>query len=91
MAAVTAVLSERDRRLLFEVAFEATPEGKWEEAESCLDVLRLRKVEEELADVQRQLESGPAARAPGDNGEMRRLLQRKLELQLRRRLAEPAR
>jgi hypothetical protein len=88
MAAVAPALDDRDRRLLFEIAFEATFEARWEEAESCLDVLRLRKVEEELVAVQRQLESQPVSQGPGHSDELRRLLMRKMEL--RRRLAELA-
>jgi DNA primase len=49
-----------DRRLLFEIIFEPSAEPKWEEAESCLSVLRRRKLESELAEVQRQFESNPA-------------------------------
>jgi DNA primase len=63
-----------DRRLLFEIIFEPSSEPRWEEAESCLSVLRRRKLETELADVQRQIESSPAA------AELRQLLGRKQKL-----------
>ena len=79
-------LEERDRRLLFEIAFESGAPPTWEEAESCLAVLRRRRAEEELSAVQKQIESFAAAAGAG--GEMRRLLERKQEL--RRRLDPPA-
>jgi DNA primase len=82
-AALANTLDEKDRRLLFEIVFEPAAEPTWEEAESCLRVLRRRQAEEELAAVQKQIEQRPAA--PGD-GELRRLLARKQEL--RQRLAE---
>ena len=55
--ALAQSLEGQDRRLLFEIAFEGHRAAEWAEAESCLDVLRLRKAEEELAAVQRQLEA----------------------------------
>ncbi len=73
-AALGETLEEKDRRLLFEVVFEPAAEPTWEEAESCLAVLRRRKVEAELAQVQRQIEAQPAP------AELRRLLARKQEL-----------
>jgi DNA primase len=76
---VAAALEERDRRLLYEILFEETSELTWEEAESCVDALRHRQAEKQLADVQRSIEANPAA------PEMRDLLQRKQELM--RRLA----
>ena len=82
-AALANTLDEKDRRLLFEIVFEPAAEPTWEEAESCLRVLKRRQAEEELATVQKQIEERPAA--PGDD-ELRRLLARKQEL--RRRLAE---
>lgn len=74
-AALTAVLEERDRRVLFEVLFEPSAEATWEEAESCLGVLRSRYVEQELAELQKKIE----AQAPPE--ELTRLLVRRLELQ----------
>jgi len=82
-AALARALEEKDRRLLFEILFEPAAETSWDEAESCLGVLKRRQVEIELAAVQKQIESQPAA-PPGD--ELRRLLVRKQEL--RRRLAD---
>jgi thioredoxin-like negative regulator of GroEL len=88
-AELASALEDRDRRLLFEIAFETAAPPTWEEAESCLAVLRRRRAEEELATVQKQIESFAAAAAAGAGGELRRLLERKQEL--RRRLEPPAR
>jgi DNA primase len=76
---VAAVLDERDRRLLFEILFEEANEPTWEEAMSCIEALRNRQAERELADVQRSIEANPTA------PEMRGLLEKKQELM--RRLA----
>jgi hypothetical protein len=62
-------------------------ETSWEEAESCLEVLRRRKSEEELAAVQRQIEA--CGSGTGDSGEHLRELQTRY-LELRRRLASAA-
>jgi DNA primase len=80
VAAVAQGLGERDRRVLLEIAFESAPDGGWEEAQSCLEVLQRRRMEEELAAVQREIEAQPAA-----GSDLRRLLARKQEL--RQRLA----
>jgi hypothetical protein len=61
--------------VLFETLFEVSAEATWEEAESCLAVLRSRPMEQELAELQRKIES----QAPAD--ELNRLLARRLELQ----------
>jgi DNA primase len=74
-SAFAEALDERDRRVLFEIFFESFSEHTWEEAESCLGVLRSRRVEQELAELQKQLESNPAAT------ELRRIITRRLELQ----------
>jgi DNA primase len=87
-AELALALDERDRRLLFEIAFESAAPPTWEEAESCLAVLRRRRAEEELSAVQTQIESFAAAAGAGAGGELRRLLERKQEL--RRRLDPPA-
>jgi DNA primase len=79
-AEIGALLEERDRRVFFEILFEEANEGTWEEAESCMEALRCRQVEQELAQVQREIESSPSAEA------MRGLLARKQEL-LKRRAA----
>jgi DNA primase len=88
-AELALALEDRDRRLLFEIAFESAAPPSWEEAESCLAVLRRRRAEEELSAVQKQIESFAAAAGAGAGGELRRLLERKQEL--RRRLDPPAR
>jgi hypothetical protein len=72
-------LDERERRLFYEILFEEASEPTWEEALSCLDTLRHRQAEKELADVQRSIEASPAG------PELRNLLTRKQELM--RRLA----
>jgi DNA primase len=82
-ATLAANLEERDRRVLFETLFEASAEATWEEAESCLAVLRSRPVERELAELQRKIE----AQAPVED--LNRLLARRLELQ--KKLAAAAR
>jgi DNA primase len=87
-AELALALEDRDRRLLFEIAFESGAPPTWPEAESCLAVLRRRRAEEELSAVQKQIESFAAAAGAGAGGELRRLLERKQEL--RRRLDPPA-
>ena len=81
-------LQDYDRRLLFEIAFENGAEASWEEAESCLEVLRRRKSEEELASMQRQMEECARSKTGTDTDEFRALQVRFLEL--RRRLAKAA-
>jgi DNA primase len=72
---IATSLEDRDRRLLFEVLFEKPQEATWEAAESCLAVLRSRPVEQELADLQKKIES----QTPPED--LNRLLSRRLELQ----------
>src|ERR1700737_3042000 len=76
---VASALEERDRRLLYEILFEETSELTWEEAQRCMEALRHRQAEKQLADVQRSIEANPAA------PELRDLLQKKQDLM--RRLA----
>ena len=84
-ATLALALEDRDRRLLFEIAFETAAPPTWEEAGSCLAVLRRRRVEEELSAVQKQIESLAAAASAAAGSELRRLLERKQEL--RRKLS----
>ncbi len=74
---VAAMLEERDRRLFFEILFEEAMEPTWEEAESCLETLRKRQVERELAEVQRGIEANPSG------ADLKTLLTRKQELMKR--------
>jgi DNA primase len=74
-AAIASELGDRDRQLLFEIVFDSSSEAAWEEAESCLSVLRNRRVEQELFELQKQIESKPPAE------ELSRLLKRRIELQ----------
>jgi DNA primase len=74
-----ASLEERDRKMFYEILFEDSSEPTWEEAQSCLETLRHRQAEKELADVQRSIEASPAG------PELRGLLERKQTLM--RRLA----
>jgi DNA primase len=71
---IGALLEERDRRLFFEILFEPAQEGSWEEAESCLEALHRRQIEQELQRVQRDIEALPAGQS------LRELLGRKQEL-----------
>jgi DNA primase len=71
---IGALLPERERRMFFEILFEEAQEGSWEEAESCLEALREKQVERELAQVQREIESCPAGAG------LKELLARKQEL-----------
>ena len=82
--AIAPKLEDKDRRHLLALAFKSGPEASWEEAESCLEVLRRRKSEEELASVQRQIEACAGSGSSGDAEQLRALQERKLEL--RRRL-----
>jgi DNA primase len=47
-------LEEKDRRLLFEIAFGGTLETTWEEAEDCLRVLRVAQLRPQLRALQEQ-------------------------------------
>ena len=80
--ALSEALEAPERRLLFDILFEAAAEPTWDEASSCLAALRRVHLETELADLQRRIEAGPAAE------ELRDLMARKTEL--RRALAADA-
>ncbi len=79
-AEVAAGLEERDRRLLFEIAFEAGAAPSWEEAESCLGALRRGRVDAELAVLQKEIEAQAASKSPGSSEALVKLQQRILEL-----------
>jgi DNA primase len=74
-ATLAAGLDETDRRLLFEVLFETSGEPSWEAAESCLSVLRGRRDEQELAELQKKIEDKSSPE------ELNRLLTLRLDLQ----------
>ncbi len=61
-ATIAERLDNKDRSILFQIAFEPASEASAEEAQSCLEVLRRRRVEAELAAVQKKIEAGPAAK-----------------------------
>ncbi len=69
-----ALLEERDRRVFFEILFEPTQTASWEEAESCLEALKRRRLEQELGQLQRDIE------ANASSPHLRELLTRKQEL-----------
>jgi hypothetical protein len=71
---IGAHLEERERRVFFEILFEDAQEPTWEEAESCLEALERRQIEQELAKVQRTIEANPSGAG------LRELLERKQEL-----------
>jgi DNA primase len=71
---IATLLEERDRRLFFEILFEPAQQGTWEEAESCLEALHRRQIEQELLKIQRDIEASPAGES------LRDLLGRKQEL-----------
>jgi DNA primase len=74
---IAAALEDRDRRMFYEILFEESSELTWEEAESCIEALRHRRAERELADVQRSIEASPAG------PDLRALLERKQNLMKR--------
>ena len=73
-AALAEALDTPDRRVLFDILFDTGGASTWEEAESCLSVMRRRRVEDELATVQRDIEAKPSGT------DLNRLLARKQEL-----------
>jgi len=79
---IAATLEARDQRLFFEILFEDAGDATWDEALSCLEALRRRQAEKELADVQHSIEANPVG------PQLRGLLERKQ--QLMRRLAASA-
>lgn len=82
-----ALAEEKDKRLLYDILFEPMGEATWDEAESCLAVLRRRQIEAELVTVQRQIEASHSAPVAATSGnDLRTLLARKQDL--RKLLAE---
>ncbi|HEV2386696.1 MAG TPA: DNA primase [Candidatus Acidoferrales bacterium] len=84
-AEITALgerLQERDRRLLFDLAFEPSIESTWEEAESCLAALKRRRLEADLRGVQAEIEALKSGGGQATSGktELMRLLERKQAL-----------
>ena len=71
---IGGLLEDRDRRVFFEILFEPTQSLSWEEAESCLEALKRRKLEQELGQLQRDIEANAAS------PNLRELLTRKQEL-----------
>ena len=74
---IGSALEDKDRRQFFEILFEPAQEGTWEEAESCVEAMERRKVETELANVQRKIEANPAGAM------LRELMMQKQELMKR--------
>ncbi|MGB2625368.1 MAG: DNA primase [Candidatus Acidiferrum sp.] len=71
---VASLLADRDRRVFFEILFEPTQTPSWPEAESCLEALKRRRLEQELGQLQRDIEAN--ATSP----HLRELLTRKQQL-----------
>jgi DNA primase len=83
--ALGAALEDRDRRLLFQIAFESGGgESTWEEAESCLGTLRRLRFETELAAIQAEIEVQVKSKSAESAEALRRLLERKQALSRRR-------
>jgi DNA primase len=80
-ASLGAALEERDRRLLFEFLFEPAVERTWQEAESCLEFLRNRRIGEELSELEKKIQAQPArdelVSLLSRQNELRRLLSRR--------------
>lgn len=84
VAALAQGLEDRERRVLLEIAFESSPQdAAWEEAESCLDVLR---AESELAALQLQIEAHLKTGTALDK-EYQELWKRKREVRRRQAIA----
>jgi DNA primase len=80
-ATLAGDLEEKDRRVLFEVLFEPSPDVSWEAAESCLEFLRNRRITEQIMELETKINAQPATdelmRLVGQKEELRRLLARK--------------
>src|SRR5579863_645973 len=85
---LATTLDEPDRRLLYDIAFETGAPSTWDEVESCLGVLRRRRAELELIDLEKQIESQFASQKarPDDPAVTARLQELwTLKIELRRR------
>ncbi|MGH9739957.1 MAG: DNA primase, partial [Candidatus Acidiferrales bacterium] len=78
-AELTDGLAETDRRMVFEALFEASRDADWDEAESCLAVLRQRTVARELVEELVELQKKIDSKLPLD--EIMKLQARRQELQ----------
>lgn len=78
-AALAEGLPETERRLVFEALFEASRDADWDEAESCLAVLRQRTVARELVEELVELQKKIESKLPLD--EILKLQARRQELQ----------
>lgn len=55
-AALAEALPEKDRALIFEILFEDAPEPTWEEAESCLREMQLKRLAGSIARLDKELD-----------------------------------
>ncbi|MGH9717281.1 MAG: DNA primase [Candidatus Acidiferrales bacterium] len=78
-SALAEGLKEFDRKMLFEALFENSQPANWDEAESCLAVLRQRTVGRELVEELVELQKKIESKLPFD--ELKHLLARRQELQ----------
>jgi len=78
-SALTEILKESERKMLFEALFENSQPANWDEAESCLAVLRQRGVGRELVEELVELQKKIDSKLPFD--ELKHLLARRQELQ----------
>jgi DNA primase len=80
-ATLAAGLEEKDRRVLFEVLFEPSPDVSWKAAESCLEFLRDRRITEQITELETKINAQPSndelMRLLGQKEELRRMLARK--------------
>ena len=80
-ATLAGDLEEKDRRVLYEVLFEPSPDVSWEAAESCLEFLRNRRITEQITELETKINAQPSTdelmRLLGQKEELRRLLARK--------------
>jgi len=80
VAALAERVTEGERRLVFELAFDSAGSGSLEEARSCLAALEQRRIEAELRELQRQIQQ---AEQSGNRALLTELLGRKQTLRKR--------